>query len=54
VLDLYRYGLEIAEIADIANRLDTTTRSVYRHLADAGIEVTPPDDWRRQPRRDRP
>lgn len=47
VVDLHRCGLDAVEIA---LRLDTTTRSVYRHLEEAGFPVTPPDDWRRQPR----
>lgn len=47
IAELYRSGVPVG---DIAERLGTTARSVYRYLAADGVDVTPPDNWRRKPR----
>lgn len=45
--DLHQAGMSID---DIAVDLETTTRSVFRYLEDAGVPITGPEDHRRRPR----
>lgn len=49
--ELYEAGWTIDAIAV---ELETTTRSVWRYLDDAGHPVTPPQNWRRRPRLEPP
>jgi hypothetical protein len=42
--------LEHGTPPDIAGELGVSTRTAYRYLARAGVELTEPDDWRRRPR----